>query len=232
MANGLESLKRGAALSARRTTPDHIAESLREAILGGSFQDGEVLSQVALAAHYGVSRVPVREALRQLHAEGLITVEAHHRVRVTALTIERIREIFQIRTLLESHLLREAFPGIDAALIGRLEKLLDEMETVRQHRPWLQKNRDFHRALYEPSGCQLTIGLVEQLASRNERYLHLWSAGRGVQRSGEAHAEHRAILAALRRRDLGLACAELERHIAGTRDQVERLAAARLAAAV
>lgn len=230
MDKGLASLKRGAALSARRTTPDHIAESLREAILGGRFQDGEVLSQVALAGHYGVSRVPVREALRQLHAEGLITVEAHHRVRVSVLTIERIREIFEIRTLLESHLLREAFPRIDAALIGRLEKLLDEMETVRQHRPWLQKNREFHSALYEPSGAQLTIGLVGQLASRNERYLQLWSSGRGVERSKEAQAEHRAILTALRRRDLRLARAELERHIARTREQVERLAAARLVA--
>lgn len=232
MAKGLESLKRGAALSARRTTPDHIAESLREAILGGTFQDGEVLSQVALAGHYGVSRVPVREALRQLHAEGLISVEAHHRVRVTGLTIERIREIFEIRTLLESHLLSQAFAGIDAALITRLEKLLAEMDTVRRHGPWLQKNREFHRALYEPSGATLTIALVEQLSSRNERYLHLWSSGRGVERSSEAHAEHRAILTALRRRDLRLARAELERHIARTREQVERLAAARLVAAV
>jgi DNA-binding GntR family transcriptional regulator len=66
-------------LTDRRTTSDQIADTLREAILTGEFDDGEELNQVALAKHFNVSRVPIREALRQLQAEGLVTAKAHQR---------------------------------------------------------------------------------------------------------------------------------------------------------
>ena len=211
------------ALAERRTTPDLIADSLREAILAGAFTDGEVLSQVELARHFGVSRVPVREALRQIQAEGIISAEAHHRVRITGLTIERVNEIFDMRVLLETHLLRKAFPHLDADQIQRLERINADMAALRDHRAWLQRNRDFHRALYERSGALMTIALVEQLAARNERYLHLWSAGRGVQRASDAQAEHQAIIAAVRKRDQRRACAVLRAHIEGTRTSVKRL---------
>ena len=69
----------------------------------------------------------------------------------------------------------------------------------------------------------MTITLVEQLAARNERYLHLWSAGRGVQRASDAQAEHQAIIAAVRKRDRRRACAVLRSHIEGTRASVKRL---------
>ncbi len=215
------------ALAERRTTPDLIADSLREAILTGAFQDSEILSQVELARHFGVSRVPVREALRQIQAEGLISVEAHHRVRITGLTIERVNEIFDMRSILETHLLQRAFPHIDAARLKRLDEINNGMASLRDHRTWLQRNRDFHKALYEPSEAQMTMTLVEQLAARNERYLHLWSAGRGVQRPSEAQNEHHEIVVALRRRDLARACAVLKAHIEGTRRSAERLFAER-----
>ena len=217
------------ALVERRTTPDLIADSLREAILTGAFQDSEVLSQVELARHFGVSRVPVREALRQIQAEGLISVEAHHRVRITGLTIERVNEIFDMRSILETHLLRKAFPHIDAPRLKRLDDINNDMTSLRDHRAWLQRNRDFHQALYEPSGAHMTMTLVEQLAARNERYLHLWSAGRGVQRPSEAQGEHHEIVVALRKRDLPRARAVLKAHIEGTRRSVERLFAERAA---
>ena len=80
-------------LSDRRTTSDQIADVIREAILAGEFDDGEELNQVALAKHFHVSRVPLREALRQLQAEGLVTAKAHQRAVVSSLSVDRVLEI-------------------------------------------------------------------------------------------------------------------------------------------
>lgn len=101
------------ALRSRRTTSDYVAEALRAAILAGRFEDGQELNQVELADHFGVSRVPVREALRQLQAEGLIEAQAHRRAVVTGFSPERILEMFELRMLLEGFLLEKAAPNID-----------------------------------------------------------------------------------------------------------------------
>src|SRR4051794_10802535 len=75
----MNSLRSLPALTERRTASDEVADTLREAIIAGTFEDGAELNQVELARHFGVSRVPVREALRRLEAEGLVSAEAHRR---------------------------------------------------------------------------------------------------------------------------------------------------------
>lgn len=191
--------------------------TLREAILSGEFQDGQDLNQVELAARFGVSRVPVREALRELQAEGLVLARAHHQVVVQGIPTERLNEIFRVRILLERHLLEAAVPRSTAPHLRRLERLFAELVQEREHREWLRKNREFHRALYEPSGAHFIMRLVEQLAVQHERYLLLRSAGQGVPRSRDADNEHHAILEAVGEHDVELACALLEIHIARTR---------------
>jgi DNA-binding GntR family transcriptional regulator len=84
----------------RRTTSDTVADELRAAILRGDFEDGMELNQVDLAREFGVSRVPIREALRQLKAEGLISSEPHMRAAVVGHTLERVIEILELRILL------------------------------------------------------------------------------------------------------------------------------------
>src|SRR5262245_35118369 len=103
----------GGSLKDRHSVADHITNSLREAIRAGTLADGTELNQVALSAHFGVSRVPVREALRALEAEGWITAPTHYRAFVQGLSPERIEEIFEVRTLLETHLIGKAIPSID-----------------------------------------------------------------------------------------------------------------------
>lgn len=223
MTEGIKGLRLTPVLAERRTTPDHIADALRDAILSGTLTDGQELNQVALAEHFGVSRVPVREALRQLQAEGLISAKAHHRAVVTSLTMEHIVEIFEIRILLESYLLEKAIPNSDAAHLAALEDLLDRLDAIEDHHEWVATNREFHRLLYQPSERTITIALVEQLGARIERYLTAWSAGEGVQRMAEAGAEHRAILAAVGEKDVRRARTELELHIMRTRQGVEHL---------
>lgn len=206
----------------RRTTSDDVADALREAILQGFFKDGEELNQVAIAKHYGVSRVPLREALRQLQAEGLVAARAHQRTVVVGLTLDRVLEVIDIRIMLEGYLLERALPNITPELIADLRKICDEMEHVTDHAEWLQRNREFHEKLYTPSGATFTLEMSGQLSGRVERYLYMWSDA-GVERSLEAGAEHRRILQAIADGDVRRAKLELEVHIMHTRENIIRL---------
>lgn len=221
--SGLGELPTVPALASRRTTPDYIAEILRDSILTGQLADGEELNQVALAQHFDVSRVPIREALRQLQAEGLVRQEAHRRAVVTTLSRERVMELFDLRVRLEPYLLEKALPQLGDETIDGLEELLERMEATRDHHAWLGLNRVFHQALYQPSDALLTLELVDNVMTRTTRYLYRASGGIGVRRVDEAQREHRAILEATRRGDLGRMLRTLERHIEGTRRRVEAL---------
>lgn len=205
-------------LEERRTTSDQIAEALREAIFTGEFADGEELNQVVLAKHFGVSRVPLREALRHLQAEGLVVAKAHQRAVVTTLDVHRVVEILELRALLEGHLMERTVGKTNASELAKLHKLCDEMEHTADHQKWLAANRSFHQTLYAAADAPFTVDLVEQLTKRVERYLHLQSEG--IERSSEASGEHRAIVQAIERRDTPAARQEIERHIGHTRDRV------------
>ena len=89
-------------LRERKTTTDYLAAALRTAIYDGQFVDGEELNQVELANFFHVSRVPIREALRQLQAEGLVRIVAHHQTVVAGLTLPQILELIEMRAVLES----------------------------------------------------------------------------------------------------------------------------------
>ncbi|MFI7616593.1 GntR family transcriptional regulator [Nonomuraea terrae] len=210
-------------LQQRRTAPDYIVSVLREAIYEGSLADGAILNQVAVAEHFGVSRVPVREAMRQLQAEGLLSAEAHRRPVVRGLTLERVLEIFDLRAMVEGYLVEKATPHIDDQLIARLEELVERMHEPLDHGRWLALNAEFHQTLYEPSDAVTALELAGQMRGRAERYLRLWSAGRGVDRNAEATREHERILDYVRNRDAAAARREVEQHILHTRDEVVRM---------
>src|SRR4051812_530007 len=94
----------------RQTVAGMTVEALRERILRGDYPEGEPLRQDALADELGVSRIPVREALRQLEAEGLVTFNPHRGAVVSSLSLEEIDELFELRAKIESDLLRRAVP--------------------------------------------------------------------------------------------------------------------------
>lgn len=219
----LAELKLGPELKRRRITSDYVADAMREAIQSGALPDGAVLNQVAIAERFGVSRVPVREAMKQLQAEGLISAEAHRRAVVRALSVDRILEIYDIRALLEGYLIEKATPNIDDATLRRLESLEAEMRESKDHARWLKLNGRFHAMLYEPSAATMTLELADQLRARAERYVNLWSGGRGIQRNEEAGKEHRRILKHVAKKDVAAARAEVERHIIHTRDRLLEL---------
>lgn len=206
-------------LGPRRTTADGVADILREAILTGQFRDGDELNQVHLAQRYGVSRVPLREALQRLQAEGLVESRAHQRAVVSGLTLERVLEVIDIRLLLEVYLMERAVEAITDEQITELRRICSEMEKTEDHTEWLHRNRDFHDVIYAASRAPVALELSGQMGARVGRYLHMWSDS-GIQRREEADNEHRRIVDALAARDVRRARLELEVHIMHTREEI------------
>jgi DNA-binding GntR family transcriptional regulator len=204
----------------RRITADYVADALREAIQRGDLADGAVLNQAAIAVHFGVSRVPIREAMRQLQAEGLIETRAHRLAIVRGLDLERLIEVYELRALLEGFLVERAVPGIDEERLRELRTIEHEMREEDDHVRWLELNARFHRLLYEPSGRVTTLELIDQLRARAERYVRLWSRGSGIHRPVEAGSEHARILELVARGDGPGARQAIEQHVAHTRDRV------------
>lgn len=215
MDSTLRAISKGGAFKERHSVADRVTDSLREAIRKGALADGTELNQVALSEHFGVSRVPVREALRALEAEGWITAPTHYRAFVQGLSADRIEQIFDVRSLLETHLIGKAIPLIDAGRLADLRERCAAMDCMNEHDEWLAANRSFHRALLDASGATMIIDLIEQLSSQVERYLRLRRAGRDRQTA--AGAEHRAIVGAVADRDIGQARKLLRAHIMHTR---------------
>jgi DNA-binding GntR family transcriptional regulator len=203
-----------------RTTPDHLADALRVAIYDGQFEDGEELNQVELASYFKVSRVPIREALRQLQAEKLVKIIAHRRAVVVGLDLEEMLELIEIRAVLEGFLVAKAGPKLDAGALQRLHDLCDEADRIRDYGyNWVLKNWEFHRTLYKPSGSKAAIAMVEHLNLRVERYVR---RSGGMKRLREAAAEHRRILKEVERGNFAGASTRMREHILQTREQVRR----------
>jgi DNA-binding GntR family transcriptional regulator len=205
-------------LRERQSTADHIVRALRGAIQNGDLADGMELSQVALAQHFGVSRVPVREALRALEAEGWISAPANLRATVQSLTPAEIDEIFRIRRLIEPDLLGRAIPNIDEAMVAELRARCTAMDSLQDHASWVEGNREFHRALLAPSGATFTLRLVEQLSAQMQRYLSRLRAQ--SLRQQEAGAEHEALVEAVARQNVRKAQSILRQHIDHSREGI------------
>ena len=209
--NPLDLLLIGPNLRERRTAASTVADSLRAAIQSGALHDGVELNQVALAEHFGISRVPVREAMRALEAEGWISALPHRRAVVAAVSPRRVAETFEVRALLEAHLIEKSVAAMSAAQLERLSTLSHAMETMTDHSEWVAANREWHQLLLEPSGSQMTLELIAQLTSQVERYLNL--RGENVERESEAGHEHRDILRAVAAKDVASARTLLTAHI-------------------
>jgi DNA-binding GntR family transcriptional regulator len=200
----------------RQTLTGQTLDALRDRILRGSFPEGEPLRQDALAEELGVSRIPVREALRQLEAEGLVTFSPHRGAVVSTLSLEEINELFEVRAEIESDLVRRAVPLMTADDDERSRQILDEYESVLRSgevAQWGELNWRFHSALYAPSQRNFTLGIVKKLHQHSDRYLRMQLA----LTHGETRArqEHRAIAVAARRRDARKASHLMREHILG-----------------
>jgi DNA-binding GntR family transcriptional regulator len=228
----LKAIRRSSSLSGRRITADYVAEALRDAILTGRLPDGAVLKQAAIAEHLGVSRVPVREAMRELQAEGLVQTQAHHIAVVPSLSLQRIGELYEYRALIEAHMAERAVPRLDKADVKALKAKNKEMAATADHSRWLQLNAEFHEIILAKGGDETGLELVRQLRTKAERYVRMWSRGQGVRRPKEVRREHAAIIADIEAGDATAVAEAIRDHILHTGERLMGLQGATDAAAV
>jgi len=187
----------------RQSLAAAVVERLRERILNGDLREGQQLRQDAIAADFQISRIPVREALSHLAAEGLITIVANRGAIVSALSPEEIGELFETRAVLECYMLRHAIPNLTEQDFERAEDILREfeesLEDESEAKSWGQRNWLFHSTLYAPARRPVMMGFLKTLNHNCDRYtrLHLVFT-RNLHLAGEAH---RKLLDACRTRD-------------------------------
>lgn len=156
--------------------PAHLAravieEKLRSAILDGRLSAGMALRQQELATLFGVSRMPVREALRQLEAQSLLRVETHKGAVVAPLINEDATDAYALRILLESEALRQSIPLLTAEDISRARSYIEQLEVETDYAKMGTLNRLFHMALYNRAPNKRLLKLVEDGLNEEERFL-------------------------------------------------------------
>ena len=187
-------------LSSRpQSLPHAIYLAMREAILGGEFRPGEALRQENLAKMFDSSRVPVREALNRLEAEGLVVLRPRRGFVVATLDLNEIVEIFQLRMVLEEHAGFVATEKRTQTDVVEVRKILDVLEKTKIDKAmniahWAAHNRQFHTRLFESSHRAHLCGVTNMLRDKVERYVRVEVAMTG--HLDRAQVEHRKIFKA------------------------------------
>lgn len=194
----------------RETIASRIAATLAERIIAGISPPDTRLRQDHIAEEFRASHVPVREAFRQLEAQGLATSEPRRGYRVTSFDVAELREVAEMRAALESLALRHAAPRITPELLATAEKATQAGESAADVRQWEEANRAFHRMILAPCEMPRLISSINDLHDASARFL--FAAWRSDWEARTDH-DHRAILSALRRGHVNLACEVLSLHV-------------------
>jgi DNA-binding GntR family transcriptional regulator len=196
-----------------QTAQQAVLEELRRAILEGELAPGTQIVQETFAERLGLSRVPVREALKILEGEGQVRYQAHHGYFVTQLDVTELLEIYAIRNLLESAVVTAAVPRLEDEDIVRMEEALADMARAAKKADIVAMtaaNRRFHFALFEASGKTRFLKIIRQLWDSSEPYRSLYYA-EPVNRS-VVRQEHVLIIEAARKRQADLLVKLLDEH--------------------
>lgn len=188
-----------------------IEERLRSAILDGRLPAGTAVRQQELATLFGVSRMPVREALRQLEAQSLLKVEMHKGAVVAPLIGEDAVDTYALRVLLETEALRQSIPLLDASDIASARGYIQQLENETGHAEIGRLNRLFHMSLYSKAPNKKLLRLIEDELNEEERFLrfHLSTMGLGKL----TQDDHNALVDAASDKLVDEAIAVLERHL-------------------
>jgi DNA-binding GntR family transcriptional regulator len=184
------------------TAQEAVLEELRRAILARELKPGTQIVQDAFAERLGLSRVPVREALKILEGEGQVRYSPHHGYFVAELDVNELLEIYRMRELLEAETVRAAAPLLTEPDLGRINQAIDDMTDANERADIVAltaANRRFHFALFEPSGMPRFVRIIKQLWDSSDPYRSLYFA-EPVHRD-TVDREHRQICEAARQRD-------------------------------
>lgn len=193
-----------------------VYEMVRRWVLSGDIKPGQEISQVRLAKHLGVSRTPLREALRLLQKDHLIRFEPNRLVRIAELSVRDAEYIYVSRVTLEPVAARISVPLMSPAHLDALRESVDAMAPIVERRDYDEidePHRRFHRLLVEPSGPQMTEALAD-LSARADRYRRWYM--RDTEAWATSFADHAAILDACIARDADAVGDLLAHHFART----------------
>lgn len=205
----------------RMSTVEFVETTVMGDLLRGDLRPGDRIRQDALAARLGVSKIPVREALQRLAANGLLRFESNRGALVPTLTAADAQEHYQLRRAIEPLLLERSTPRLTIVDLAEAELALDAPSTVSG----TEANWRFHRALYRASGWQRGLAICEMLHAAVAPYVVLYT--RSLGGAGASDTQHRDLLDACGAGDAETAIAVLERHLDdAARSVVEFLGAA------
>jgi DNA-binding GntR family transcriptional regulator len=198
-----------------RTVKEALVETLRDEIIQGDHAPGQYLRLEEIAARFDVSTMPVREALRDLEAEGLVTSFPHRGAIVTQLSADELQDIYDIRVTLEEMATRLAVPLLTKTDLSELTSLVEQMENhLSDVVAVVRLNHQFHLTLYAASGRRHLCELNRMLRYRVQHYLHVFIVESELGHSSRTQGEHRAILEACKRGDAEGAAALMREHVA------------------
>jgi len=198
----------------REPATEQVTARLRQAIATGLLKPGERLNQAEIAERLGVSRMPIREALRQLDAEGLVTLQPYRGAIVSSLSSAELTEIYEMRIALEVLALRRNLPRMGDDVLTAMEALLHRMDDEEDGAAWIAANVEFHDLLYGRDRPSLLIETIDNLRVKSDRFLRLFVTQR--DRTAHAQEEHWAIYRACRRGDVDAAGRLLQGHLQST----------------
>ncbi|AJF63633.1 GntR family transcriptional regulator [Streptomyces vietnamensis] len=185
-----------------QTAQQFVLEELRRAITSGELRPGGPIRQEALAARFEVSRVPLREALKALEAEGLVVHHVHRGYFVAELSLDDLEEIYRIRELLETEAVRMAVRWMPDGTVAALERIQRDVERAAEEgdvAAMAAANRLFHFTLIEASGMPRLVRLITTLWDATDAYRSLYYTDAPHRKL--AVREHRAVISALRHGD-------------------------------
>lgn len=201
---------------------DRVTSGIRDLILAGELQPGTRIGQDALAKRFGTSRLPVRDALRQIESEGLIILTPNSSARVAKLELRECEEIYMIRELIEPLALSQSIPNMSDEQISALESAVSEIESTRDSDVFLKLDREFHLSSYRAANMPQLESLVGRFWNTTQHYRRaytklIWNRGSWV-----INSEHRLLMEAIKRRDPVDAGQILRMHIRRTRKELAR----------
>ncbi|OCW87330.1 GntR family transcriptional regulator [Nocardia farcinica] len=199
------------------TKNDYAYAELQRRILTGVLPAGAVIPQAKLAAEIGVSTTPLREAIRRLSAEGMVELEAHRDARVTPVSANEARHLYQVRENLDPLAAALAARTRTAADIAAISNAFDRLSPIASSSDVdaLVRHREFHRTVYRASGNPVLIDILERLWDKADRYRVIGLSHRGDSPDDRSRvtAEHRAIMEAVADGDAERADAVMREHI-------------------
>jgi len=194
-----------------KNKPDIIAEELREAILKGELKGGQQLKQEEIADAFHSSLIPVREGLRRLEAQGLVKFYPNKGAVVKELSIDEVREFFEIRILLEKGAIEFAVDNLNSEDIEYAESILKKMDDEQNRSNLSELNWKFHNTLYRGSNRGKLLELIENMHINVERYMRIYLLDMNYHPTSQE--EHYKILEACKNKDKKTAGILLKQHM-------------------